>query len=254
MSNMDIETKDTVTNNTGDAASVADQDKNPDTPQWQGLRRVPDKLPMIALLILVVEVRAVLPVADCNLLTFVSAWRKIYLFWIVRPDAKLHQVSTADKTRTLRISDANKYSNPYDPESDLPGALGKGQAVATALGNFFKFWAYASTVIGAIIAGNIYLYQEIGQQTDIPRPISRQVQGYPVCMRCLHRRPHHSRLNINSCRLHEWRWSWWLDRRHGHYWTWYRRHQGQCHTSLRGTVHQFPSRVEDAQVWRGGDC
>ncbi|KAJ0381964.1 hypothetical protein COL922a_013496, partial [Colletotrichum nupharicola] len=42
--------------------------------------------------------------------------------------------------------------NPYDPSSDLPGALGRGQAVATALGNFFKFWAYASTVIGAVIA------------------------------------------------------------------------------------------------------
>jgi hypothetical protein len=44
-------------------------------------------------------------------------------------------------------------SNPYDPGSDLPGALGKGQAVASALGNFFKFWAYASTIIGAIMAG-----------------------------------------------------------------------------------------------------
>lgn len=43
-------------------------------------------------------------------------------------------------------------SNPYAPGSDLPGALGKGQAVATALGNFFKFWAYASTIIGAIVA------------------------------------------------------------------------------------------------------
>lgn len=44
-------------------------------------------------------------------------------------------------------------SNPYDPTSDLPGALGKGQATASALGNFFKFWAYASTIIGAIVAG-----------------------------------------------------------------------------------------------------
>ena len=44
-------------------------------------------------------------------------------------------------------------SNPYDPGSDLPGALGKGQATASALGNFFKFWAYASTIIGAIVAG-----------------------------------------------------------------------------------------------------
>lgn len=154
----------------------------------------------------------------------------------------------------LRIPEVDGDSNPYDPESDLPGALGKGQAVATALGNFFKFWAYASTVIGAIIAGNIYLYQDISQQTDIPRPISRQVQGYPVCMRCLHRRPHHSRLNINSCSLHKWRWSWGINRRHGHYWPWYRRHQGQCYPSLRGAVYQFPSRIEDAQVWRGSDC
>ena len=46
----------------------------------------------------------------------------------------------------------DKLRNPHQPGSDLPGALGKGQAVATALGNFFKFWAYASTVIGAIIA------------------------------------------------------------------------------------------------------
>lgn len=45
-------------------------------------------------------------------------------------------------------------SNPYSPSLDPPGALGKGQAVATALGNFFKFWAYASTVIGAIVAGS----------------------------------------------------------------------------------------------------
>jgi POT family proton-dependent oligopeptide transporter len=45
------------------------------------------------------------------------------------------------------------HSNPYEPGSQLPGALGKGQAVASALGNFFKFWAYASTIIGAIVAG-----------------------------------------------------------------------------------------------------
>lgn len=46
------------------------------------------------------------------------------------------------------------FSNPYDPGSGLPGALGRGQATASALGNFFKFWAYASTIIGAIVAGN----------------------------------------------------------------------------------------------------
>jgi len=44
-------------------------------------------------------------------------------------------------------------SNPYDPNSNVPGALGKGQATASALGNFFKFWAYASTIIGAVVAG-----------------------------------------------------------------------------------------------------
>lgn len=54
---------------------------------------------------------------------------------------------------TITVDLLTKYSNPYNPGSDLPGALGKGQAVATALGNFFKFWGYASTVIGAIIAG-----------------------------------------------------------------------------------------------------
>ncbi|KAF7554206.1 hypothetical protein G7Z17_g3069 [Cylindrodendrum hubeiense] len=113
---MDIETKNTATNNTGDAASVVDHDKQPATPQWQGLRRVPDKLPLIALLILVVELG-----------------ERFTYFGLSGPMQ-------------------NYINNPYDPESDLPGALGKGQAVATALGNFFKFWAYASTVIGAIIA------------------------------------------------------------------------------------------------------
>lgn len=48
--------------------------------------------------------------------------------------------------------------NPYAPGSDLPGALGRGQAVASALGNFFKFWAYASTVIGAVVAGMSILH------------------------------------------------------------------------------------------------
>lgn len=47
------------------------------------------------------------------------------------------------------------HSNPYDPGSDLPGALGRGQATASALGNFFKFWAYGSTIIGAVVAGKL---------------------------------------------------------------------------------------------------
>ncbi|KAK7456680.1 POT family protein [Colletotrichum acutatum] len=85
--------------------------------QWQDLRRVPDKLPAVALLILVVELG-----------------ERFTYFGLSGPIQ-------------------NYINNPYDPSSDLPGALGRGQAVATALGNFFKFWAYASTVIGAIIAG-----------------------------------------------------------------------------------------------------
>lgn len=56
---------------------------------------------------------------------------------------------TKDDRNAIKLTLA---SNPYAPGSDLPGALGKGQAVATALGNFFKFWAYASTIIGAIVA------------------------------------------------------------------------------------------------------
>ncbi|KAK1724381.1 hypothetical protein CaCOL14_010581 [Colletotrichum acutatum] len=84
--------------------------------QWQDLRRVPDKLPAVALLILVVELG-----------------ERFTYFGLSGPIQ-------------------NYINNPYDPSSDLPGALGRGQAVATALGNFFKFWAYASTVIGAIIA------------------------------------------------------------------------------------------------------
>ncbi|KAA8642856.1 uncharacterized protein ATNIH1004_009611 [Aspergillus tanneri] len=41
--------------------------------------------------------------------------------------------------------------NTYAPGAELPGALGKGQAIATALGNLFKFWA-SLTVLGAVIA------------------------------------------------------------------------------------------------------
>ena len=39
--------------------------------------------------------------------------------------------------------------------SPVRWAKGK-QSVASALGNFFKFWAYASTIIGAIVAGTVY--------------------------------------------------------------------------------------------------
>ncbi|KAH7241354.1 POT family-domain-containing protein [Fusarium tricinctum] len=97
--------------NMADTTSVAEPEA-----RWQGLRRVPDKLPKVALLILAVELG-----------------ERFTYFGLSGPIQ-------------------NYINNPYAPGSDLPGALGKGQAVATALGNFFKFWAYASTVIGAIVA------------------------------------------------------------------------------------------------------
>ncbi|TPX17314.1 uncharacterized protein E0L32_012201 [Thyridium curvatum] len=112
---MDIEAKGPVA--PADVARTADHDtKMPPPSRWEGLRRVPDKMPKIALLILVVEFG-----------------ERFTYFGLSGPIQ-------------------NYINNPYDPSSDLPGALGKGQATATALGNFFKFWAYASTVIGAIIA------------------------------------------------------------------------------------------------------
>ncbi|KAK7949539.1 hypothetical protein PG988_016178 [Apiospora saccharicola] len=82
----------------------------------QGLRRVPGKIPLAALLILSVELG-----------------ERFTYFGLSGPIQ-------------------NYINNPYDPASGLPGALGKGQATATALGNFFKFWAYTSTVIGAVVA------------------------------------------------------------------------------------------------------
>ncbi|KAJ5890563.1 uncharacterized protein N7473_006791 [Penicillium subrubescens] len=81
-----------------------------------GLRRVPDRIPWVVLLVIIVELG-----------------ERFTYFGLSGP---------------LQ----NYIKNPYDPGAELPGALGKGQAVATALGNFFKFWAYASTVIGAIVA------------------------------------------------------------------------------------------------------
>ncbi|KAH7401170.1 POT family-domain-containing protein [Phaeosphaeria sp. MPI-PUGE-AT-0046c] len=108
----DIETQHTTLarhDTTEEKASVLNGD-------WTGLRRVPDNLPKIALLILAVELG-----------------ERFTYFGLSGPIQ-------------------NYINNPYDPGSALPGALGKGQAVATALGNFFKFWAYASTIIGAIVA------------------------------------------------------------------------------------------------------
>ncbi|KAL4894259.1 POT family-domain-containing protein [Aspergillus ambiguus] len=80
------------------------------------LRRVPDHIPWVVLLVIIVELG-----------------ERFTYFGLSGP---------------LQ----NYIKNPYNQAAELPGALGKGQAIATALGNFFKFWAYASTVIGAIVA------------------------------------------------------------------------------------------------------
>ncbi|CDH54190.1 mfs peptide transporter [Lichtheimia corymbifera JMRC:FSU:9682] len=51
-----------------------------------------------------------------------------------------------------------QHPNPESFPADIPGALGKGQQVATALTTFFQFWCYItpvrvpSSVIGGIIA------------------------------------------------------------------------------------------------------
>ncbi|KAK7191062.1 peptide transporter PTR2-A (POT family protein) [Paraphaeosphaeria sporulosa] len=96
--------------------TTLDEKARPSDEEYATLRRVPDNLPKIALLILAVELG-----------------ERFTYFGLSGPIQ-------------------NYINNPYAPGSDLPGALGRGQATATALGNFFKFWAYGSTVIGAIVA------------------------------------------------------------------------------------------------------
>ncbi|GAB1211157.1 hypothetical protein ATERTT37_000269 [Aspergillus terreus] len=103
----------------GDSQPVFSKDcqtVNPIPIDEVGLRRVPDRIPWVVLLVLIVELG-----------------ERFTYFGLSGP---------------LQ----NYIKNPYDPSAELPGALGKGQSIATALGNFFKFWAYASTVIGAIVA------------------------------------------------------------------------------------------------------
>ncbi|KXJ88078.1 H+/oligopeptide symporter [Microdochium bolleyi] len=46
----------------------------------------------------------------------------------------------------------NYVQNPPHSASGLPGALGKGQATATAMGFFFQMWCYMMPILGAHIA------------------------------------------------------------------------------------------------------
>jgi hypothetical protein len=47
----------------------------------------------------------------------------------------------------------SRHPYPFDPDTGIPGALNRGQAVGSALGNTLKFWSYLCTVFGAVVAG-----------------------------------------------------------------------------------------------------
>ncbi|KAK3309421.1 putative oligopeptide transporter [Chaetomium strumarium] len=53
--------------------------------------------------------------------------------------------------RSLTGPMQNYIQNPFH-DTDHPGALGKGQATATAIGYFFTCWCYLTPIFGAIIA------------------------------------------------------------------------------------------------------
>ena len=112
---------------------MTNDQNQPASDEHSKLRRVPDRIPWVVLLILIVELG-----------------ERFTYFGLSAPIQ--NYIKCVKRSNTHDITKTNEHRNPHDPRSDLPGALGKGQAVATALGNFFKFWAYASTVIGAIIA------------------------------------------------------------------------------------------------------
>jgi hypothetical protein len=61
--------------------------------EWASLRRVPDKLPKIALLILAVEVSVHIPYNDASLTQNVAG-RTLYILWSQRTHPELHQVSS----------------------------------------------------------------------------------------------------------------------------------------------------------------
>jgi len=52
----------------------------------------------------------------------------------------------------------SRHPYPFDPDTGIPGALNKGQAVGAALGNLLKFWSYLCTVLGAIVAGEMHFF------------------------------------------------------------------------------------------------
>jgi hypothetical protein len=79
-----------------DSYTIQRQQK--DASEWAGLRRVPDKLPIVALLILVVEVMYIhatptLTVAIITCLLFPAAWGAVHIFRSQWTNPKLHKVS-----------------------------------------------------------------------------------------------------------------------------------------------------------------
>lgn len=73
-----------------------DAPSKPSAPQWHGLRRVPDKLPTVAILILVVEVPKFIYIIVEEAKLMSSAGRTIYVFWSQRAHSELHQVCTRE--------------------------------------------------------------------------------------------------------------------------------------------------------------
>lgn len=100
-----------------DEYDEADDDDDDDTPtedEKRTLRRVADKLPWSAFLVAVVEL--------CERFAYYG----------------------------LSGPFQNYISNKYNDPSGLPGAIGLGQAGATALTNFFQFWCYVTPIIGEL--------------------------------------------------------------------------------------------------------
>lgn len=89
---MDIEAKGPVA--PADVARTADHDtKMPPPSRWEGLRRVPDKMPKIALLILVVEVRRLGHSLGKHLRFLTEthvARREVHILWVEWSYPKLH--------------------------------------------------------------------------------------------------------------------------------------------------------------------
>ncbi|KAF3914361.1 hypothetical protein AA313_de0209958 [Arthrobotrys entomopaga] len=98
------------------ADSSDDNDEELTAYEQNHLRRVPDKLPWTVFLVAIVEL--------CERFAY---------YGLSGP--------------------FNNYINySYNDPTGLPGALGLGQAGATALTNFFQFWCYLTPILGAVAA------------------------------------------------------------------------------------------------------